>query len=225
MKIRKKRKFKKAYWYWLLIDLTVAIIVIVLLLYKPAGYAPSDTAREKEVSSYLTHELSPQLYNGAQCREPFDLTITQKGINDIITRSGWPKESDGIRFSTPKVFFVPESIVLMGTAVISGVELVVTVVCNPFIDKGGLLNLRVDKVKIGAMNITLLAKAMAKKMYAHRLATTDIDTEELRAQIAASLLNNEPFEPAFRVDNKKLRVEKITVAQEELTVRLVPATD
>jgi hypothetical protein len=124
----------------------------------------------------------------------------------------------------PAVVFVPGSVVLMGTANIKGVELVVTIVLKPSIDEHGLSNLQVAEVKVGAMNITPLAKMMARKMYAERLATMSVDTRALYARITASLLNDEPFDPVFEVDDRKVRVEDITVHREKLTARLVPAS-
>jgi hypothetical protein len=232
LKTRKKRKFKKR--YWLLIDLAIAIVIIALLLYKPARYNPPDTIatgnNQRQVSPYLTHVLLPQLYNGAQREEPFDLVVSQRGINEAITQSEWPRESDGIMFSAPIVFFAPDGIELIGMATIKGVDLVITAVVEPGLDGEGLLNLHVAKVKIGAMNITPLARLIAKRMYAHRLETVPVDTEDVRTQIAASLLNSEPFEPVFNIadffedENKKLRIEKITITQEKLVLRLVPAS-
>jgi hypothetical protein len=231
LKTRKKRKFKKR--YWLLIDLAIAIVIFALLLHKPAHYKPSAIAPPKikgQVSPYLTHELLPQLYNGAQREEPFDLVVTQKGINEAITWSEWPQESEGISLSAPLVFFVPDGIELMGTANVKGVDLVVAAVVKPRLNEEGFLHLHVAKVKIGAMNITPLARLIAKRMYAHRLATVPIDTEDLGARIAGSLLNDEPFEPVFDIadffesENKKLRIEKITILEEKLTLRLVPAS-
>ncbi len=228
MKKRKKRKFKKR--YWLLIDLAIAIVIFALLLHKPGRYKPPEYTDDKLVSPYLTNILGPAIHNGAQREEPFDLVVTQKGINEIIAWSKWPKESEGVRFSAPVVFFAPESIELMGTANMKGADLVVTVVAKPRLDKEGLLNLHVAKVKIGAMNITPLARMIAKRMYAQRLATVPIDTEDLGAKIAGSLLNDEPFEPVFDIadifesENKKLRIEKITIQEEKLILRLVPAS-
>ncbi|MHC4486825.1 MAG: hypothetical protein ACYS9C_07750 [Planctomycetota bacterium] len=226
LKIRKKARYKKLIC-WLLVDLTVAAVVFALLLYTPGLYKPSGnnptSYKKGQVHPYLTH-LSSELYNGAQRSEPFELVVTQNGINEIITWSRWPKESEGIMFSAPTVLFVPGSIVLMGTAHIKGVEFVVTIALESRVDEQGLLNLQVAKVKIGAMNITPLAKMMAKKMYAQRLAAIPIDTEALTTKIAGALLNNEPFEPVLPVENKKVRVEKITVAEEKLTLHLVPAS-
>ena len=226
MKKRKKRKFKKR--YWLLIDLAIAIVIVALLLYKPARYKPAavgPAGNERQVSPYLTNVLLPQLHNGAQRDEPFELVVTQKGINEIITWSKWPKESEEVRFSAPVVFFVPDSIILMGTANIKGMEFVITIVAELSLDEEGLLNLQVAKVKVGTVNITLLAKILARRMYAQSLAGIDIDMGDWRTRIAASLLNNEPFEPVFKVEDKKVRVEEITVTREKLTIRLVPVYD
>jgi hypothetical protein len=167
----------------------------------------------------------PHIYNNAQLGEPFDLVVIQKGINDIVARAKWPKELDGIRFSVPEVLFVPDSIVLMGTAFLGGVEFVVTVMAEAALDQEQLLNLRVSKVKIGAVNVTLIAKVIAKRIYQRRFATANTDSEDWRAQIAASLLNNEPFEPVFKVEDKKVRVEKITFMPGKVTIRLVPTSD
>lgn len=225
--IRRKIRVRKLL-LWLCIDLAVAVVVLALLLYRPGRYEPADlesaSSGRGQVSPYLTHELSPQFYNGAQRGEPFDLVITQKGVNEIVAGWGWPVMSEGVMLYAPAVLFVPGSVVLMGTVNIKGVELVVTIALRPSIDEQGLSNLSVAQVKVGAMNITPLAKIMAKRMYAQRLATAPVDTKALYAKIAASLLNDEPFEPVFKVDDRKVRIEKITVYQEKLTAHLVPVS-
>ena len=229
-KVRKKKKFKKR--YWLLLDLALAAIILALLFYKPTRYTPPDAIgadnRQEEISQYLTNELLPQLYNGAQRDEPFDIEIFQKGINETIARFKWPRESEGVILSAPTIFFVTDNIVLMGTANIKGAELVVTIVARPALNENGLLNLNIQKVKIGAMNITPVAKMLAKRMYSERMANIAVDIKDLRAKIAASLLNEEPFEPVFNINgifedlDKKLRIQKIAIAQKKLTIRLVP---
>jgi len=223
LQVSRKAKFKKI--YWVLIGLpAVPACLVLLLLYKPGRYEPPEATYNKQVSPYLTHELLPHIYNNAQLCEPFELTIIQNRTKDIIGLTEWPKQSDVIMVSAPEVFFVADAIVLMGTVAAGGVEFVVTFVLEPRLDREGLLNLRVTKVKVGAMNITPLAKVVAKKMYAQRLATTNIDREDLRAQIAASLLNDEPFEPVFKVEDKKVRVEKISITEGKLTIRLAPTS-
>jgi hypothetical protein len=216
----KKKRFKKR--YWLLIDLAIATVIIFLLLYKPGRYIPHGPSAGKQVSQYLTNELLPQLYNGVQLGEPFDLVMSEDGINDVIARSKWPKESEGSKILTPQVFFVPDGAVIIGSVVMKGIEFIVTVELRPVFDANGLLNLNVEQVKIGAMNITVVARIVARKMYTQQLATTEVDTEDIQAKIAGSLLNDEPFEPVFEVEKKEVRIEKISITQGKLTARLIP---
>jgi hypothetical protein len=220
LKKNKKKRFKKR--YWLLIDLAIAAVIIFLLLYKPVRYIPHGPSGGKQVSQYLTNELLPQLYNGVQRGEPFDLVMSEDGINDVITRSKWPKESGGARILAPQVFFVPDSVVVMGPVVMKGFEFMVTVELMPVFDANGLLNLHVAQIKVGAMNLTPIARITARKMYSQRLATEEVDTEDIQAKIAASLLNGEPFEPIFEVEKKEVRIEKINITQGKLTARLIP---
>lgn len=224
LETRKKARLKKLAC-WLLVDLSVAAVIFALLLYEPAQYSPAEAGNYKQgqVHPYLTH-LSSELYNGAQRAEPFELLVTQKEINEVVAGLGWPKMSEGIMLYAPAVLFVPGSVVLMGTADIKGMEFVVTIGLELKVDEQGLLNLQVAKVKIGVVNITPLAKMMAKRMYAQRLASVPIDTEALQTKIVASLLNDQPFDPVIRVENRKVRVAKIAVAEEKLTLHLVPAS-
>jgi hypothetical protein len=209
---------------WLLIDLVVAVIIFALLHHKPDDYNPAVIGANGEVSTYLTHELLPKIHHDAQLGEPFDVFITQEGANEIVAGLGWPMMSDGAMLYAPAVRFVPGGAILRVTANIKGVDFVVTIVVEPKMDERGFLNLHVAKIKVGAMNVTPIARMMAKKMYAERLATERIDTEPLQARIAASLLNEEPFEPVFEVEKRKMRVEKIEIYEENLTARLAPAS-
>jgi uncharacterized protein YpmS len=230
LEVHKKTKFKKRAYLVLtvlVVVLAVIIVVFALLLHRPAYYKPLDYAHSKEVSLYLTHELLPELYNGAQLQEPFNLVVTQSGINDIVAHYPfeWPQEFGSIRFSAPMVFFAPDSIVLMGTVVMEGAEFVGTVVAEPVLDAEGLLNLQVVSVKIGAVDVTPLARVLARRICQQQFAAAGIGAENLQAQVAASLLDGEPFKPVFKIEDKKVRVEKITIEQKKLTIRLVPVFD
>jgi len=227
LKKRKKARLNKLV-RWLLVDLAVAAIIFALLLYRPGRYKPAGSGsgnyKRGEVSPYLTNELSPAIYNGAQRVEPFDVVITQDGLNDIIARGNWPMESEGVLLYAPAALFVPGRLVLMGTADAKGVKFVVTIELEPKIDEEGLLNLQIAKVKVGAMNITPLAKIMAKKMYMQRISDLEVDTKALQTKIVASLLTDEPFEPVFSIDDKPVRIEKITIEKEKLLAHIVPAS-
>lgn len=223
MKARKKVKFKKLYWP--LASLAAVAVFFVLLLHRPSRYKAFDITaagghNQGQVSTYLTHELYQDIYNGVQRRKPFDIIITQEGINDVVAWLRLPQNNAVIRFSSPEVLFAAEGIVLMATASFRDMEFVVTVVVEAWLDKAGLLNLHVAKVKIGAVNITPLARLIARRMYLGQPGGADI-----RAKIAGALLNSEPFDPAFKIDDKKIQLEKIVVEQRRLTIRLAPAAD
>jgi hypothetical protein len=224
---RKKSRRKKLA-IWLFVDLVVVAIVLTLLFHTPGRYAPADIDsfdhEPGQVSPYLTHQLSPQFYNGVQRGKPFELVITQEGINEIVAGWGWPRMSEGAMLYAPAVLFVPDAVVLMGTVSIKSVEFVVTIILKPKINEEGLADLRITDVKVGAMNITPLAKFIARKMYAKRVGTVHVDTKAIEAQIAASLFKGESFEPVFEVEKRKVRIERIAVDKEKLTARLVPAS-
>jgi hypothetical protein len=201
-------------------------LILVLLLYTPATYNPPDIAtvgdRQGQVSPYLTHELLPQLYNGAQRDEPFELIVTQKGINDAISGAKWPRQTNGLIFSAPMVLFTADGIVLMGTVAVGAAEIIITIEAQPVLDEKGLLNLRVLKVKAGAVNITPFAMVLARRIYSEQPGGSNINAEDLAAWLARSLLDDQPFEPVFKVDDKRVRIEKITLKREKLIIRLVP---
>jgi hypothetical protein len=209
----------------LAVVLAVIIIVFALLLHRPSNYKPLHIAVTNEVSVYLTHELLPELYNGAQLQEPFNLAVTQDGINDIVARSKWPQKFGNISFSAPMVFFVSDRIILMGTVTLDGAEFVVTIIAEPNIDSKELLNLQVLKVKIGAVDITPLAGVLAKRIYQQHFADKKIDTKDVWNKMLVSLVNGQPFEPVFKVEDKKVRVEKIKIEQKKLTISLLPVLD
>ncbi len=224
LKLFKKIKFKRIY-LWLLVDLAIVLFVLSLLLYRPASFKQLPAAEANEVSRYLTHQLMPQLYNGAQLAEPFNLVVDEDGVNDIIAHYDWPIRYDETILSAPVVFFTADYIEITGAVVTRGVELVVTVRLEPALDAAGLLNLHIAKVKIGAMNITPIARIIASKMYESRLAENNVDSTDIGVLVAASLLTDQPFDPVFTVDDKKVRLAKITHTRRELTLGLTPVPD
>lgn len=228
MKANKRTGFKKKLYVLLIVAaaiLVAAIVFFALLFHKPSYYKPLDYSNSREISVYLTNQLLPDFYNGVQLQEPFELVITQIGINDIVARFRWPREFSGVSFSSPMVFFAQDTIVLMGTVFMEGAEFVGTVTAQPQLDAEGLLNFNVVSVKIGAVDITPFAGVVAKRICRQRYEDSNLDKKSLWNKMIISLLNGQPFEPVFKIEDKKVQVEKITIEQKKLTIRFVPVFD
>ena len=223
-----KRSRRRKLIIWLAIDLVAVVIVFSLLSYKPARYhpvmPPADAdPNTQRVHRYLTHELGNTLYNGAQKQRPFQMVVLEQPLNEAIAQAGWFQDSGGINLSAPAIVFAPGRVILMGTAHVEGAGFVITIEIEPEIAEDGRLNLHIKKVKVGAMNVTPLARIIAKKMYQERVEAGDVDTEDWRTKIAASLLNGESFEPVLPVEDKRVRLKRVDVSKGKLLAEFVPA--
>ena len=224
------RPVRKRRWRWILIwlslDLAVAIVLIGLLLHRPAAYRPmvpgADANDPQHVDRYLTG-LSAELYNGAQTRSPFDLLVLEEGINQAIASERWSDPLQDASISGFSVIFSPEGIVAMGTASLKGASFVVTIGIEPKIDPQGLLALHVTRVKVGALALTPLARMMAGRMYAQRLAAVPVDTEDIRTLIAGALLDDKAFEPVLLLRNRRVRLESLQLQKGQILLRFGPA--
>jgi hypothetical protein len=220
---RKIKKRLNRLCFWLLFDLTLAGIILLLLLQVPSAFRQPLARDSKVISPYLTNYLMPTIYSGAQKQKPFTIQVLQEGINDIIARNKWPIQTEGIVLNMPQTTFVDGKIILMGAVFLKGAQLVITVEAKPAIDQGGLLNFNITGLRVGVMNIKVLAKFIAAKMYKKRLAEYNIDTNTTEAKIAASLLNDIPFDPVFKIEDKYIRIKKIELTKGKLNINFVPA--
>ncbi len=220
-KPKKKQLFRYRSFLWMTgISAFLAIGIFVLLLHKPSDYTPPEQIKDNEVSRYLTHVLLRDLYNGAQLQEPFELIITQDGINDIIKRLAWPTNLDGMVILVPEVLFEPQTIIIRGTAQSAGVDLLITISGTAYINESGLMNLDVSSVKIGALNITVLARTIAQSMYEKELSGRKDRPDRIEDKIIKSLLRGEPFDPIFRIEQNSVRIISVDIKNGLMTVKM-----
>lgn len=223
MEKRKKSRRRKLL-IWLAADLAVAAVVVSLLVYRPSRYhpvAPAPNSDGETVHPYLHRDLASAFYNNAQKQRPFEMTVLDQSLTEAIADRKW--QSEGVLLSAPQVLFVPGRVVLMGMADVEGAGFVVTIELAPQMNEQGYLDLAVDKVKVGAMNVTPLARMMARKMYQEQVDTGGIDMDNLGTKIVASLLTGQPFEPLVEVDDKWVRLKGFDITQGKLTAQFIPA--
>jgi hypothetical protein len=87
------------------------------------------------------------------------------------------------------------------------------------------MNLNVTKMKVGALNVTLIARLMAQRSYSQVLSDPSINRADIRTKIVASLLNDEPFEPVFTIEDKKVRIKSIKILEGKMKIDFVPVLD
>jgi uncharacterized protein YpmS len=221
----KKSKFKTYFLPAITLALPLLVLTLVLTAYKPGRYAPVKITDQNQVSPYLTHQLMPTIYNNAQLGEPFEVVITQQGLNDIIARLPRPVRLNNITLADPQIILSPQQIILMATVRARPIDFFVTIELNPTINERGLLNLHINSVKLGAVNITAVARLIGNKAYSNWLTTTGTEPNNFAAQVCRSLLRDDPFEPVFEIRGKTLLLSRINVKTKSITAQLSPVPD
>jgi uncharacterized protein YpmS len=218
----KKKKLTRYSLPVILILLIIFVSAFILLAHRPAGYAPVRPADENHVSRYLTHELMPAVYNKAQLGESFEVVITQDGLNDIVSHLQQPIRLHNITLEGPQVIITPMQITLMATVKAKPVDFFLTIELNPFINQQGLLNLCVNRVLLGSIEITPIARLIGDKAYTSWMSSTGTEPNNIAAQVCRSLLRDEPFEPVFTVQDRPLRLSKIDVLTKKIVALATP---
>jgi uncharacterized protein YpmS len=219
-----KKPKVKAY-LWIAIPVVLVLLALVLITHRPKDYAPLRIADQNQISTYLTHRLMPTIYNNSQLDDPFEVVITEEGLNDIIARWRQPMNLNNITFSDPQVILTQKQIILMATAHTRFANPILTIRLTPAINSFGKLNIHVDSISLGAAGITTIAKSTGNKALTDWLSFTGTDTDDIVAQVCRSLLNDEPFEPVFKVGDKSLRIIKIKLEKSKITAILLPLPD
>ena len=218
----KTKKVKIKLYLWIAIPLVLVFLSFFLVRHKPKNYAPLKIADQNQMSIYLTHRLLPAIYNNSQLDDPFEVVITEEGLNDIIARWRQPMNYNGFTFTEPQVILEQNHIVLMATARTDFASPVLTIRVTPEINSLGQLNIHVDDVSLGAAGITTLAKSIGTKAFENWMSFTGTEPNNIVAQICRSLLNDESFEPIFKVGDKSLCVCKIKLEKKKITAVLLP---
>jgi hypothetical protein len=227
---RPKKSRRRKLILWLMADLGVALILLYLLFYKPHGYIPNKNITNQEtrkiVPRYWTL-LGSEIYNQSQLGVPFDLVIEEDRLNEAIQQGTWPQTSDSAKLYAPTATLQNGFLQLMGTAEFSGADFILTIQISSNVDPNGMASLNLTSIKVGAMNITPVAKLIARKAYQHQIATMMADPDRIETKLLSSLLESQAFDPVFEVRNidhrrASVRVTAVEVQQGRITARLTP---
>ena len=222
----KKRVVK--FLVWVGIDVGIMVLLAVLLLWRPGGFHSPEVAETDEVSSYLTHVLAPAVYNGVGKGVAFEVKIDEAGINEVVSQMGWPRAEGEVLLLTPAVTFLEGEVKIMATAMVRGVELVVTVIARPAVNSEGLLETGVEGIYIGAMNVTPIARMVGKRTYEENFAAFEevsegvVDLRDWGAVVAKGIFMDEAIEPVIRIDDETARIISIEAVEGKMVIGFEP---
>ena len=222
--VKNKTRFSKTLKIILsvLLITTVLLVGFTLMLFdKPEGYEPLTVSDPNEVSRHLSHYIAPTLYNNLQTPEPFELVLTQEAVSDMVARGKWPKEiGDGLTIFAPRVYFADDVVILMSLIELAEREMVLTVVGKAWLDEQKLLNLNIEMIKLGSINIRRLAMSIAADIYEAKL-TGDADSmDDQTKTIAEALLLHKAIRPEFEYQENKALITDIKIEQTRMTLTL-----
>lgn len=199
-----------------------------MLTHGHSGYSVRAVENPNEVSPYLTHDLAPQFWDGLQKGGPFELTIDEAGLNDIISRDsavsgGWPVSFDYVNVYTPTVKFLPGKINAVAKVTLDGIRIYLDVYLKTEMLSDDKIKVQIESIKAGAVDITGFAVSVIRDVFEKRFK--DNSSGDGLNEIVYAILENKPFEPVFDFGKQKLRVYKVDLAQSKLIIGFVPVND
>jgi hypothetical protein len=213
------RKIRK----WL--NLSAGLIIFALVLWfaglfrTPGHYRVTGPAADAYISQYLSNHILPELYNKSQYGRPFDLVISEAGINDVVARHIDANSLRQLNLLDLSVTFEKGRILLTGKTVYCGLDFIITIVLKPYINKEGYFFPKVSKIQVGRSRIPFVADAVKGKILGE---LTDFLNNLDIADSTIALFNSHGIEPVFSLNHRKLRIDKITIQDKELIIHFLP---
>ena len=218
-RILKDREVRKTI---LLLACAVVLLIafwFVGLFKQPRHYKTVRPSTDNHISQYLSNYIVPQIHNKSQYDQPFDLVISEAGVNDIIAAQIDANSLKRSNISDLSVTFKPGKIYLTGKTTYAGFDFVITMILKPYIDSQGRLFINASKIQAGKSRIPFAAEAVKRKiLYELAGISGDADT----AAVFASLLASDGIKPEFSINHRKLCVDEIAVRDQNLLLHFNP---
>ncbi len=218
---RNKKPSSEGFWLWGLSAVAMGVLggVGILFWYTPRAYQPVEVENPEQVSLYLTHELGPEFFNQVQQNEPFELIISQAGLNDIASQWDWTQQFGDMSFADPYVTFSNQSILLMGTLTYKGVSSVISITAFPTMNSDGKIDVNIQSVRLGMVPVTTLVTKLAQKAFDDNQSSFDGDLKA--AENVQAVIDNEPFDPIFWFPDYRVRISEFAIEQGSLKLILL----
>ncbi|MBN1816473.1 MAG: hypothetical protein JW828_03880 [Sedimentisphaerales bacterium] len=202
-------------------------VLFVLFTHTPGNYRPVQASGSEEVSTYLTHELATGFHNGIDACEPFEIIVRQDKLNQLIVDGtslgwSWPITLHSITFHAPVIQITPTDLTLMGKVDL-GIPIIVTLVGRPRLTDKGFLELNLEKVKAGAVNITGLARNIGGSIMAAEVA--NLAQDQWLKDLSDAFIHNAPYDPVFPVPPYEvyIRLTRVESYDQRMILRFEPA--
>lgn len=216
---RREQYIKRASLFALAFIVFLVALWIIDLFKTPAHFRKVKHVQGEQVSLYLSNYIMPELYNKSQYNEPFDLVLSQAGINEIIARHIDPNILAKAGLSDLSARFKKGEIVLTAKTNYKGFNFVVSMTIKPKIDKDGKLVLNAEDFQVGRSSLPFAAEMIRKKIISS--LGENFKTEK-NDEFFNAVLSTGKIDPVFKINHSKLRIEKITVQNEELIINFLP---
>jgi hypothetical protein len=192
----------------------------ILFWYTPRVYRPDLAGDSEGTSLYLTHELGPEFFNQLQLNEPFELIISQDGLNELINQWDWPQQLGEMSFDDPYVIFSEQSILLMSTFSFEGVSSVLSISAFPTMNRYGTLNTNIESVRLGMVPVKTLITRLAQKAFDKNRSRFEQDLKT--AENIQAIIRNEPVDPIFWFPDRWIRITGFSFNNGALSLKLSP---
>lgn len=194
--------------------------ICILFWYTPRAYQPVQVKQ----TLYLTHELGPAFHNQVQLEKPFELIVSQTGLNEIIAQEFESEAFGEFSFSDPHIIFSDQSIVLMGTLAYKGISSVLSITAFPAMDATGKIDLNIQSVRLGMVPVTTLITSLAQKAFDDNRDCFEDDPQA--EKMVQAIIRKEPFDPTFPFSTEyceyQVRISEFSVEQGYLKLTLLP---
>ena len=203
-----------------------AVVLVILsamwfagIFSEPNNYDPIEPIDSNQVSQYLSNRLVPELHNKSQYGRPFDYVITQQGIVDIIARHADFARIANAGFESISVAFEKGAIFVTAKTERFGMDFFVTLSLKPVIDSDGMFLVKSQSVDVGSSSVPFAAMAVRKQLLDNLSSFVD---HEKAAETVGAVIAKKAIEPIVKVNGRRIRIEKITIADKKITIRFAP---